>query len=489
VGAHRTILLEQADLGVGALAADKVVHPWLNQHATTPAEGRQAMKAPMPPPSTDEILERLTREDSHRLVQLFSMVASGQHAADSYMPWDDLRYRNPPDGFTHEEWWFAVKFARRSMRRVLPLVDPSGKEFTYVLPDAVLRGIEDINRAASGNITISEQVTNPATRDRYLVNSLIEEAITSSQLEGASTTHRVAKEMIRSGRRPTTRDEKMILNNYNAMRRITELRDERLTPEMICEIHRIVTDGTLDNPDASGRFQLPTEDRVAVYSAEDELLYTPPSADLLPRRIEALCEFANGGSDAVYIPPVLRAITVHFMIGYEHPFEDGNGRTARALFYWSMLNQGYWLTEFLAISKILRGAPSKYARSYINTEQDDNDLTYFYVYQLSVIQRSIEQLHQYLSRKMQEVRDFQQSVALLPGQFNHRQLAVLEHAVKNPDASFSNKSHSSSHNVTAETARLDLSDLERKGFMTKRRVGRAYVWIPVQQLAEKLRGS
>lgn len=163
VGAHRTILLEQADLGVGALAADKVVHPWLNQHATTPAEGRQAMKAPMPPPSTDEILERLTREDSHRLVQLFSMVASGQHAADSYMPWDDLRYRNPPDGFTHEEWWFAVKFARRSMRRVLPLVDPSGKEFTYVLPDAVLRGIEDINRAASGNITISEQVTNPAT--------------------------------------------------------------------------------------------------------------------------------------------------------------------------------------------------------------------------------------------------------------------------------------------------------------------------------------
>jgi Fic family protein len=63
------------------------------------------------------------------------------------------------------------------------------------------------------------------------------------------------------------------------------------------------------------------------------------------------------------------------MLGYEHPFEDGNGRTARALFYWSMLNQGFWLTEFLTVSKILRKAPAKYARSFLYTEQDSNDLT------------------------------------------------------------------------------------------------------------------
>ncbi|MDQ2883572.1 MAG: Fic family protein [Actinomycetota bacterium] len=445
------------------------------------------MKIPMPPPDTRKIFEDLAATNPGKLVDLFSLISSGQQATGPYMPWDKLRYRTSPEGVTHEEWWFAVKFARRSMQRELPLSDPSGENFTYALPDEILRGIETINREASGSIAISEEVTNPATRDRYIVSSLIEEAITSSQLEGASTTHHVAKEMLRSGRRARTRDEQMILNNYNAMRRTIELRDEKLTPEMICEIHRIVTDGTLDNPDASGRFQLPSEKRVGVYSFDNQMLHTPPIAELLPSRIESLCNFANGGNDKAYLPPILRAITLHFMIGYEHPFEDGNGRTARAIFYWSMLNQGYWLIEFLAISKILKSAPSKYARSFIYAEQDDNDLTYFHTYHLSVIQRAIDQLHQYLARKMQEVRDFQQSVALMPGQFNHRQLAILEHAVKSPGASYTNQSHSGSHNVSPETARLDLTDLERKGLLAKRRVGQTYVWSPVPGLAEKLR--
>ena len=45
---------------------------------------------------------------------------------------------------------------------------------------------------------------------RYLVNSLMEEAIRSSQLEGATTTRRVAKELLRSGREPKDRGERMI---------------------------------------------------------------------------------------------------------------------------------------------------------------------------------------------------------------------------------------------------------------------------------------
>jgi Fic family protein len=152
-----------------------------------------------------------------------------------------------------------------------------------------------------------------------------------------------------------------------------------------------------------------------------------------------------------------------------------------------MLNQGYWLTEFLSISRILKAAPGKYARSFMHTEQDDGDLTYFHIYQLSVIRRSIEELHRYLARKMEEVREFQQSIALIPDQFNHRQLALLENAVKNPDASYTSQSHSSSHSVTLETARLDLIELERKGLLSKHRVLRTHVWAPIPDLADKLR--
>jgi Fic family protein len=174
------------------------------------------------------------------------------------------------------------------------------------------------------------------------------------------------------------------------------------------------------------------------------------------------------------------------MLSYDHPFEDGNGRTARALFYWSMLNQGYWLTEFLTISKILKSAPSRYARSFLHTEQDENDLAYFHIYQLEVVQRAIKELHRYLASKMAELRDLQRSLSMQPGEFNHRQLVVLENAIKNPDARYTAISHASSHNVSPETGRIDLTDLEKRGLLSRYKVGKSYTWAPIGNLPEKL---
>ncbi len=279
----------------------------------------------------------------------------------------------------------------------------------------------------------------------------------------------------------------MILNNFRVMQRVGDLRAEELTPELICEIQRIVTDGTLDSPATSGRFQLPGEDRVGIYWWDDQLLHQPPPAADLPDRMERLCAFANGETDSAYVPPVIRAMVLHFMIGYEHPFEDGNGRAARALFYWSMLRHGFWLVEFLSISRILKGAPSKYAMSFIYSEQDENDLTHFISYQMAVLQRAITDLHSYLARKGREVRELQRSLALVPGEFNHRQLALLEHAVKHPDDTYTVRSHASSHNVVTQTARADLESLAARGILTRRRVGRAFEWAPVDDLADVLR--
>jgi len=292
--------------------------------------------------------------------------------------------------------------------------------------------------------------------------------------------------MIRSGRPPRDRDEQMILNNYLAMRRIRERRDERLTPDLVLEIHRIVTEGTLDDATAAGRFQAPGEARVGVYDDEGRLIHQPPPANELPDRVRRLCEFANGAADVAYTPAVVRAVAVHFMLAYDHPFADGNGRTARALFYWAMLRQGYWLTEFVSISRILRGAPSRYARSFLHTEQDQNDLTYFLVYQLEVLQRAIADLNRYLDRKLGELRDMQRLLAAMPGEFNHRQLALLHHAVRNPGAAYTVVSHGTSHDVVRETARQDLMSLQARALLQKRRVGKAFVWTPAADLRRRL---
>lgn len=445
------------------------------------------LKTPAPPPDYATLRDRIIQEDARRFGHILESTLPASALTTRYLPWDKLRYKQPPADLTHEEWWLGVKLGRRSAQRSLAtLVSIDGTPFSYVLPDEVLEGVDAITRNASGAITISEEVTNPATRDRYIISSLIEEAITSSQLEGAATSRRVAKEMIRQGRSPRDRGEKMILNNYLAMRRITELRDEPMTPELVCEIHRIVTDGTLDNPDSAGKIQDDDAERIAVWGDGDQLLHKPPAVAELPGRLERLCAFANGDGDEGYMPPALRAITVHFMMGYDHYFEDGNGRTARAVFYWTMLRNGYWLTEFLTISRILKQAPSKYAQSFLLTEQDDGDLTHFFIYHLGVINRAIDELHAYLAVKAEELKNLQRAIKAAPGEFNHRQLALLEHAIKHPGTVYTVESHSTSHRSSGQSARNDLMDLESRGYLTRTKLGRKFAWLPVDDLADRL---
>jgi Fic family protein len=438
------------------------------------------------PPAFDELLQKLT-SDSDRLVQLIREPVS--EPGDGYVHWDKLRHREAPGGLTHEEWWFRLKWTRQQMLRSLPLADEQGQHFVYGMPDAVQRALHQVDQRCSGEIAMSEVVTaDNQARHHYLVNSLMEEAIRSSQLEGATTSRRVAKDLLRSGREPQNRSERMILNNYLALNFMRE-QGKELTTGTVLELHRIVTDGTLNDPSAAGRLQTPDEDRVALFDRTTQrLLHRPPPAEQLPERLQALCDFANADVDAdPFIHPVLRAILLHFWLAYDHPFEDGNGRTARALFYWYMRTRGYWLVEYLSVSRILADAPGKYGRAFLYTETDERDTTYFIRYQLQVIERAIGELHDYLNRKVQEIRDVERLMKADSARFNHRQLALLGHAVRNPGHEYTFHSHSSSHTVTHETARNDLAPLVDMGLLERRRTGRQYRFTPHPELAQRLR--
>jgi len=408
-----------------------------------------------------------------------------------YVHWDKLRQLKPPGDLSPQEWWLLIKWGRLSVQRAIPLTDPAGNPFVYGVPDLVARRLHYVDQRCAGEVAMSEVVTADAqARQRYLVNSLMEEAIRSSQLEGATTTRRVAKELLRTGREPKDRSERMILNNYRALQYMRDEMPAELTPGAVLELQRILTAGTLEHPDAAGRVQRPDEARVAVVDRIDgTVIHAPPPAEQLPGRLQTLCDFANEGETPDrFIHPVLRAILLHFWLAYDHPFEDGNGRTARALFYWYMRTHGYWLVEYLSISRILRQAPGKYARAFVLTETDERDATYFIVYQLDVIQRAVEQLHDYLQRQIKDVRDVE---SLLKGsdQFNHRQFALLANALRVPDAIYTFQTHATSHGVTHETARADLLPLVEMGFLEQRRQGRRYAFAPPRDLAKRLKGS
>lgn len=443
------------------------------------------MKIPQEPPDYPETILRLSDSGDLAIVMMNSQPLDHK---GRYLHWDDVRRRTPPNGLSQEQWWLAMAVARRNMSKSLPLRSADHLEFRLSNVDPVQELVHHIDQQASGQILADGVATSLQSSDRYLVSSLVEEAITSSQLEGASTTRQVAKEMLQTGRRPKDRSEQMISNNYSAMLFAEELArsGSPLTPTDVLDLHRVVTEDALDDPRDAGRLQDEHEERIQVRWTDDTLLHNPPPASELPDRLAMLCDFANGDLGDGFIHPVVRAIIVHFWLAYDHPFVDGNGRTSRALFYWSMLRSGYWLAQYISISSILRRAPAQYARSYLLVETDDNDLTYFVLYQLGVIEKAIESLKQYLGRKMAETRELS---VLLRGasDLNYRQLAILTDAIKDPTEPFTFAAQARRHMVTHQSARTDLLKLEELGLMDKTKIGRRFVFRSVPDLATRLR--
>jgi Fic family protein len=400
-----------------------------------------------------------------------------------------MRYRTPPPGLDHAQWWAATCLGRMPLMNALPLRDKSSVPFRFATPQPVLVDLHHIDRDAAGQIRAPEGTSIHQNRQPYLLASLVEEAITSSQLEGAATTRKVAAQMLREGRRPRDPSEQMIFNNYRAMEHLRELRDQAITADLILALHRILTLDTLEHAEDAGRLRT-TNDVEVVDQRDGTVVHSPPAFEELPKRLEELCAFANSDENTEpFVHPVLRAILLHFMIGYDHPFIDGNGRTARALFYWAMARSGYWMMEFVSISHIIKQAPAKYVRAYLHTESDHGDTTYFLVHQLSTIRRAIAALHTYIARKSAQQHDTERIISNSPAlrsRLNHRQMAALRSALAHPEVPMRIDVHQHVHGVVYQTARADLLEMEALGIFYRTKRGNAYEFNAVADLANRL---
>jgi Fic family protein len=407
-----------------------------------------------------------------------------------YLHWDKVRHLTPPPGLSLTQWWFVMKLARRALYREAPFQDKYGNPFVLATADSVLSKLHSLDRSSGFTFLSPVSSANTDLRDMFLVQSLMEEAITSSQLEGASTTRKVAKEMLRTNRKPRDISEKMIFNNYHAMQFVREMKEKALTVEMILELHRILTKDTFENRDEAGRLR--TTDDVHVWDNTNQILHTPPKASELPARLQTLCEYANKkNEDGDFFHPILKAILLHFMLAYDHPFPDGNGRTARALFYWSMAHQGYWLMEYISISDIIKKSSTQYALAYLHTETDDNDLTYFLLYQLDVIIKAIQVLYENLQKQNQEMNEIEKWLhdnKALQNKLNYRQIALIKHALKHSNSRYVIEGHRQAHQVTYDTARTDLLGLVELGLLTKQLQGKAFTFTVSSDLKSRLEG-
>ncbi len=289
----------------------------------------------------------------------------------------------------------------------------------------------------------------------------MEEAISSSQMEGANTTRKKAKEMIQQEKKPKNKSEQMILNNFITMKHIVQYKNEDITPDKILYIHKLIANNTLEDIKEEGRFRDNDEIHVIDHT-NGEIVHTPPSKEELEILIKDLCDFFNNDSET-FTHPIIKGCIIHFMIGWIHPFTDGNGRTARALFYWYMLKQGYWLTEYLSISRIIKDTKSQYEKAYLYSEIDDNDLGYFITYHIKTMEKAYEALKEYISNKQREV--FQAAKFMKIPNVNDRMAQLLKILNDDGDRVLNIKEVESRFNISNYTARIDLKTLVDLGFL------------------------
>ena len=435
-----------------------------------------------------KIPEKAPRPEFKRISPEFAVKITDivKKANSDYLYWDTVKYQPMPEGVSPQDVWTMLKLSRIIQLRRIPLMDSKGHNFGYWLPDCVLRELHYIDQQAGGSILVDDPSVHVEEKRRYMIRSLVDEAISSSQLEGAATTRVVAKEMLRTGRKPKDRSEQMIYNNFQSMQMLKKHLTEPLSIELINRIHASITQNTLELASWSGRFRTPQDDEIHVIDNYGQtILHVPPKAENVLMLMEELCNFANSDSQDEFVNPLIKGILIHFWLAYVHPFMDGNGRTARALYYWFMIKHGYWLFQYLSVSTAILGAPAQYYRSFLYSEIDDNDATYFIVYNLKAVHKALEQLDAYIARKQKEKKTSYRFAMKYPT-LNLRQRILLASAIEKPYEIFTIETHANIHGVTYQTARTDLLSLTKMGLLEMRKEGRKFIFTAVSDIVKRL---
>ncbi len=398
-----------------------------------------------------------------------------------YWYYDKWKFKAKEWGIDAQYLWAGVKASRYKYKR-LSISPDADFSFRIESPSLVQEYLHEFDMNLGGSLQ-GDGIIPVEDKDRYLISSLMEEAIASSQLEGAATTRKVAKEMLETNRKPKNLSEQMILNNYEAMKWIVANKDLPFSIESIQTLQGIITRSTLSQVEA-GCFRQ-TDDINVVDVQTGGILYAPPKSERLMSLMELFCQFANDEQKLTFfLHPINKGIILHFLLGYIHPFADGNGRTARTLFYWYLLKNGYWLIEFMSVSRIILQSKAKYARAYLHTEQDDNDLTYFIIYNLGAIHRALEELRAYIKRKTAEK---QNAITLLRNTgFNERQVLLIQELINDPAIYFNVAQVENKFGISNQTARTDLNGLVIAGILKDKRSGKQISFLPVEGFIKKL---
>lgn len=431
------------------------------------------MIEPTPTLSHDKFPEALMLLNNPAYSSLFRKIEQ------KYLYWDKVKYMAPQDT-TPIILWQAVKLSRNLQMKTLKF---GNYTFRFSITERMLSLLHQFDLNFGGSLS-SEGLISPNDKKYILNSSIMEEAIASSQMEGANTTRKVAKEMLRKQSVPKNKSERMIVNNFNTIKFISEISGEDFSLDLILRIHKMISNATLDEFDNEGKIR-DNNDILVMNSINGEIAHTPPSYLEIKGMLDDLCDFANKTDSDIFVHPIIRSIIIHFILAFIHPFCDGNGRTARSLVYWYLLKNKYWFVEYLSISRIIYRSKPKYEKAFLYAENDNFDLSYFILYHLEVMEEAFRELQEYLRKKIHE-RSALNNFVSIPG-ITHRQAEILKLMDDNPQTLMSAKEIANRFGLNTKSIRGDLRKLTSLNILSEIPInGREFGYVRPDNLEERI---
>ncbi|MBI2884552.1 MAG: Fic family protein [Candidatus Omnitrophica bacterium] len=386
----------------------------------------------------------------------------------NYYTKQELGFRLTPKMKLEEFWPELVKF-RQAKAEFLPFKDQAGKPFWFVLTPKLQEFLHQVDSRGKDSLysVVKEEIQAELTEQ-----ALVEEAMFSSVIEGAFSTIARARELIVEGKKPRDTSEQMVANNGRVMRYVLEQREAPCSLELMHTIQHMVTEKTLEDEAAAGRFR---DGPVFVVNERRQTIYEAPPAGTVQPAMEALANWINEGEQQPFIHPILRAAIIHTYLVYVHPYVDGNGRTARAMFYWYLLKHRYEFFRYFSISSIIQETRERYYKSLKDMEDDEADMTYVLLYMAESVVRAIDVILQRITERYRRDILFanirRQRIIM-----NERQTRFLRYLTISKEKRGTIAKYQKEFKVVYETARRDLAQLETLGILAKNKQGRQFIY-------------